>query len=197
MVRPKIETIGQTLYWSYANLAMMHAVLTDNAERPGKTHFMIRSRLYKRLCDGSWHVGKFFDDEKVRLNFPIVCWYCGSSERLSLDHIIPQSKQGSDGGENLIHCCRSCNSSKGATDLLVWMAKRDQFPCLYLLRRYLKLAIQFCTREGLLELPLTEADGLRDKLHVDLQRLPHKFPPASELKMFTVAIDVDADQPDR
>lgn len=43
------------------------------------------------------------------------CVRCGSKEPelLSLDHIIPVSKGGSDDAENLRTFCRSCNSSKG------------------------------------------------------------------------------------
>lgn len=42
------------------------------------------------------------------------CVYCGAGDRLTLDHIIPQSRGGSHEPENLATCCSSCNSSKGA-----------------------------------------------------------------------------------
>lgn len=41
------------------------------------------------------------------------CHYCGSNQRLSLDHIIPRSKGGTHEDENLVTCCKSCNSAKG------------------------------------------------------------------------------------
>lgn len=41
------------------------------------------------------------------------CAYCGSNEKLTLDHIIPQSKGGPDVTKNIICCCHSCNQSKG------------------------------------------------------------------------------------
>ena len=41
------------------------------------------------------------------------CVYCASSVDLELDHVIPQSRGGSDDPENLVTCCRSCNASKG------------------------------------------------------------------------------------
>lgn len=42
-----------------------------------------------------------------------ACVLCGSDLRLSLDHIHPYSKGGTDEPENLRVLCRSCNSRKG------------------------------------------------------------------------------------
>jgi hypothetical protein len=41
------------------------------------------------------------------------CLYCGATENLTLDHIIPQSRGGEDTWENLATCCGSCNVKKG------------------------------------------------------------------------------------
>jgi len=41
------------------------------------------------------------------------CKSCGSQDDLSIDHITPLSKGGSDDLDNLQLLCRSCNSSKG------------------------------------------------------------------------------------
>lgn len=42
------------------------------------------------------------------------CRQCGASDPLSLDHIFPYSRGGTDAMENLQTLCRPCNSSKGA-----------------------------------------------------------------------------------
>lgn len=42
------------------------------------------------------------------------CVYCGSTEKLSIDHIYPWSLGGSDLPSNLQTLCKSCNSKKGA-----------------------------------------------------------------------------------
>ncbi len=181
MATPKITTIGDSLYWSYANLAMMFVAVKDGVEKPGTVHYMIRARLFSRVRKGTMKVRGFFPDEKLKLKIPPACWYCGSTEHLSVDHVIPQSRNGSHGGENLISCCRFCNSSKGSTDLLAWMERRGQFPSLCLLRRYLKMAIQYCKENELMDIPLTEAQDIKDKLPFDLDRIPHDFPPVQDL----------------
>lgn len=43
-----------------------------------------------------------------------ACRYCDSVENLSLDHVHPASRGGSDRPSNLVTCCRSCNSKKHA-----------------------------------------------------------------------------------
>tara|TARA_B100000609_G_scaffold175041_1_gene152077 strand:- start:78 stop:629 length:552 start_codon:yes stop_codon:yes gene_type:complete len=42
------------------------------------------------------------------------CQYCGTkSSELTLDHIIPKSRGGSDTWDNLITACKKCNNKKG------------------------------------------------------------------------------------
>ena len=41
------------------------------------------------------------------------CIYCGSKERLTLDHVIPKSKGGPNTWKNLVTCCGDCNVKKG------------------------------------------------------------------------------------
>ena len=43
------------------------------------------------------------------------CWYCGArfEKERCMDHVIPRSLGGGDVIDNLVPCCRSCNSTKG------------------------------------------------------------------------------------
>ena len=40
------------------------------------------------------------------------CQYCGSSDHLTLDHVIPKSRQGRTSWDNLITACKYCNSKR-------------------------------------------------------------------------------------
>lgn len=42
-----------------------------------------------------------------------TCQYCGSIKDLTIDHVIPKSKGGTNKWNNLVTCCRKCNLKKG------------------------------------------------------------------------------------
>ena len=111
--KTQIETVKELLYWSYANLAMAHTAVDKNQDQYATFNFMIRSRLFKGLKDGTMQMRSIFDDEKIKLQTGNICNYCGSLEKGSLDHIFPTRFGGQDDAENLIWACKSCNSSKG------------------------------------------------------------------------------------
>lgn len=56
-----------------------------------------------------------------------VCAYCGASADLTLDHIVPVSKDGKTTLANIVPACTACNSSKQARDLLDWYPLQDFF----------------------------------------------------------------------
>ena len=52
-----------------------------------------------------------------------LCVYCPALAT-TLDHVIPLSRGGPHTKDNLVPCCKSCNSKKGAKPLLVFLATR-------------------------------------------------------------------------
>jgi 5-methylcytosine-specific restriction endonuclease McrA len=44
-----------------------------------------------------------------------TCQYCESTQRLTIDHVIPKCRGGEDTWENLVVACSSCNTKKGNT----------------------------------------------------------------------------------
>lgn len=45
------------------------------------------------------------------------CYYCGSDDKLSIDHVIPVATGGKDNINNLVPACQPCNSTKGDRSL--------------------------------------------------------------------------------
>jgi len=179
-------TIGESLYWSYANLAMTHAALNDGARKCGRVHFMIRAKLHKGLRTGNMNMGALAEDEKLKLVLPQACCYCGATMGLSVDHLIPSKRGGPNEGDNMVWSCKSCNSSKGAKDMLVWLGQRDQFPPLLLLRRYLKLAVRICQERQVMDTPL---DAPIPELPFALDRVPHQYPAPSKVTAWVVPLE--------
>ena len=48
------------------------------------------------------------------------CIYCGSSENIQADHVIPVSRGGVHGIGNLVSACASCNLSKRDKTIMEW-----------------------------------------------------------------------------
>lgn len=46
-----------------------------------------------------------------------TCVYCGSGDRLEIDHVIPEARGGSTVPANLATACRKCNEGRGAKAL--------------------------------------------------------------------------------
>ena len=69
----------------------------------------------------SWAGMNWIRQEKrlaIYLRDGLSCAYCGASvedgAQLTLDHLRPDSKGGSNSETNLVTCCKRCNSSRGA-----------------------------------------------------------------------------------
>lgn len=52
------------------------------------------------------------------------CVYCGATEDLTVDHVLPLSRGGTNDLGNLVTACRPCNSSKNAKTPEEWRAVR-------------------------------------------------------------------------
>jgi hypothetical protein len=182
MPGPELKTIGDILFWSYANLAMAHAAVADGARSYQRKHFMIRARLFRGLLDGRMDLGSIVDDERVKMEAGGFCCYCGASGPLTSDHLIPRHRGGPDSADNVVWCCRICNSSKGSSDLLAWYSSRGEFPPLLLLRRYLKLAIEHCRRRNWLDTRIEEARDLDAPIVIGA--VPLSFPSPSRLRLW-------------
>ena len=115
---PMIETVWDHIAWFYANLARADAALSEGCLKYKRHHHIIRSKLFSGLRTGKMSMRSLYDDERLKMTFPQACCYCGSTEGLSLDHLIPRFRGGEDEGDNLVWASRRCNSSKGSADLL-------------------------------------------------------------------------------
>ena len=179
----EIKNINELIAWSYANLARAHAALEEGCAEYNIHHHMIRSKLYKGLVTGSMSMGTLFDDEKIKIHNGDYCSYCGSKEKIAVDHLIPRMKGGEDAGDNLIPACRICNSSKGGKDLMEWCEKKENFPPLLIFRRYLKIIYRYCKNNDLLDTTFDEAEKL--ELPFNFKLIPRSLPSLKDICLLT------------
>jgi len=66
--------------------------------------------------------------ENAKRIFDYKCAYCGKeADRLDADHVVPIESGGSTNINNIVPCCKHCNSSKGGKTIDEWYPKQDFF----------------------------------------------------------------------
>ena len=73
--------------------------------------------------------------KKIKESWDYRCAYCGSEHNLTIDHIQPRSKGGTDFTKNCLCACHSCNQDKGHTPWEDWYLSQEFFS----IQRYEKI----------------------------------------------------------
>lgn len=175
----KYQTFADLLYASYSGLQTLGFAFAKGKRRYDRECYAFRESVIKRLKAGEMKIGDLYQNIiRQMTSTHDACWYCGRSVSdcgpLTADHIFPRMKGGENVSDNLIMVCRSCNSSKGAKDLLAWYRERGEFPPMRVLAHYLKLVNQYALDSGLLGLSLEELSGM--DLPFDFRYLPLPYP---------------------
>jgi len=64
---------------------------------------------------------------KIKEEWDCECAYCGSDENLTIDHIVPRAKGGTDFTKNVLCACHECNQDKGHTPVEDWYLSQEFF----------------------------------------------------------------------
>lgn len=158
-----VKTVRDLIYWMYAELIARAAGFEGN-------YGFVVSR-YKKLKSGEMTWSSTARDWWKELEKGPVCVYCGATQNLSEDHIIPKSRAGVDprisslleSSDNRVAACRKCNSSKRDRDIFEWYGKDniDEIPKL-VLSKFLKLAYKIHETQGTLDLQDPNMDRVLD-----------------------------------
>jgi 5-methylcytosine-specific restriction endonuclease McrA len=81
-----------------------------------------RRRNARRKFNGVYAITK---KELERLNRG-PCFYCGSTQQITIDHVVAIARGGVDGIGNLVPACKSCNSQKRELTIMEWKLKKDR-----------------------------------------------------------------------
>ena len=73
-----------------------------------------------------------FSKKNVFLRDDFSCCYCGAHiHKPTIDHVVPQSKGGPTTWENIVTCCKPCNTKKknhSCSEIKMWPKKKPVAP---------------------------------------------------------------------
>ncbi len=64
---------------------------------------------------------------KIKEEWGYECAYCGSQDKLTIDHIVPKAKGGPDFTKNLLCACHDCNQDKAYSPMEDWYLSQEFF----------------------------------------------------------------------
>lgn len=129
----KIEQREAYLKNREQRIAYATAQINANRERHAKyssiskkrRHLQIaadtRRRNARKKSNGIYFISK---KELKRLNKG-PCFYCGSTQCITIDHVVAIARGGTDSIGNLVSACKSCNSQKRQLTIMEWRKKRE------------------------------------------------------------------------
>jgi hypothetical protein len=169
MPPPKaVKTVRDLIYWEYAHLIAKGAGFEGN-------YAFIMNR-YQKLKKGEIKWSDIVREDRIQVERgKNSCVYCGSTEALCFDHLIPVSRGGPNIISNQVVACKACNSSKGNRDIFEWYTeeRKEEIPGL-VKGKYLKLVFDFHEAMGTLDLADINADGKLDVMDLGaVFRLPY------------------------
>jgi len=89
-----VRTIHEEIFYEYAKLISRSAY---NSLQRG----FITDR-FKKLRDGEITISGTMREWEREQQLPKTCVYCGSTEDLTTDHLIPRSRGGDDSADNVV-----------------------------------------------------------------------------------------------
>lgn len=75
-----------------------------------------RSLMHQLLTFRSGDAKRMWREE-IKRRDGYCCVYCGATEDLTIDHVVPLSKGGPTDASNCQTACRTCNQAKGSLSL--------------------------------------------------------------------------------
>jgi hypothetical protein len=146
----QVETIRDEILYQYAKIIAKSAFGLSSK----KADFGFILKTFLELRDGTKKWSEIIREDRQFLQTEKECIYCGSTENLQFDHVVPRSIRIKEacasceklqGIHNQIWACSRCNQEKGKSGLYAFFQKKlfgdkyyyDKIPSL-LEKKYLK-----------------------------------------------------------
>ena len=155
-----VKTIQDELFYEYAKLISRSAF--------GKhDHGFIGNRV-KALRDGSITMSGTIKEWAREQELPKECVFCGSTDNLEGDHLIPRARDGANIADNMVLSCRTCNASRGKRGIFEWLGleRKDRLHRL-VAGKYLKQLLALHEAAGTLDIGKKELAHLCTKCRLE------------------------------
>ncbi|MBN2662812.1 MAG: HNH endonuclease [Bacteroidales bacterium] len=178
-----VKTIKDLIFYQYAKIIVKSAMKTGDNETAKKNYYGLIKNKFRELQSGKISWSDIIREDLQFIDTEKKCIYCGSTENITKDHIIPKSICINDrcskcdkiqGIHNIIWACKNCNSKKGTKglyhlyhELYPDKKKSDLLPIL-LEKKYLKLMYNCHKCAGTLDSCDLNNDGFIDVLDIDV-----------------------------
>jgi len=103
--------------WRLANQdKIAKAVSAWTKANPDKKSNHYHSRKAKLSQNGFYRI----TEKELKKLYSLPCFYCGSNNKKTQDHVVPIHRGGSHSIGNLVTACQPCNSSKQDKTITEW-----------------------------------------------------------------------------
>ncbi len=113
-----VQTIREEILYEYAKLISRSAL--------GSINYKFVSDRFKKLRNEEITMSGTIKEWQKEQELPRVCVFCGATEDLSTEHLIPKHRGGSDSPDNLVLSCLRCNTSRGAKGIFEWLGLKEK-----------------------------------------------------------------------
>ncbi len=109
-----VRSIEEEIFYEYAKLISRSAL-------GGEINRGFVTDRFKALRDGKATMSDTIREWQREQELPKECVFCHSTENLQTDHLIPRSRGGTDGGDNLVLSCQACNGARSDQGVFQWL----------------------------------------------------------------------------
>ena len=177
------KTIRDLIYYQYAKLIARSATLSADGKEAKRGHYGLIKKTFRDLKSGAKSWSDITREDWQLMEGGKVCAYCGITEDLHREHIVPKSIKIKPECEtcdhiqkihNQVWACRNCNLTKGTLGLYDFYHNRypdepkyyDLIPPL-LEKKYLKTIFNCHECAGTLDKDDLNADGELSVLDIE------------------------------
>ena len=146
MPPPYVRTLKEEIFYEYAKLI-------SRSVFGGAINYGFVSDRFKALRDGKATISGTNREWQREQELPRACVFCGASENLQNDHLIPISRGGLDSADNTVWSCQTCNASRGDQGIFQWLGlkRKDELHRL-VADKYLKELFDLHQKKGTLDI---------------------------------------------